>query len=152
MNVLKAQKELFNALIAGQRVAKFEFDENNVFLTPDGFHGFVIPYTQIQINLEKAVTQKALDIRSIVNEENLCKLTKEMLIGERPRRYFRKLKRGDTDIFFNEKFMQCFQNPKFYCKDRYGMIVVTEDISAKRNNEIVGVILPVRVRPEDYLD
>lgn len=145
MNVNKAQKEIFNAMLSGDNCRKFEIDEKNVFITPAGFHGFVIPYSQIQINLEKIPVFKGLDLQSVVKEENLCELTKEALILEYPRAYARKLKKGDEYIYFKEKYMSCFQNPRFYNANRHQMIVVTEDISATIQNKIVGVILPVRV-------
>lgn len=151
MNIIKAQKEIFNAMLAGENPRKYQFEETSVFITPDGFHGFVIPYSQIQINLEKIADFKGLDIRSVVTEENRCILTREMLLSEHPRKYLRKLKKGNQEIFFNEKYMQCFQNPKFYNADPHRLIVVTEDISATRKNEIVGIILPVRVTETDYL-
>lgn len=145
MNCNNAQKEIFNAMLKGEGCHKYELDEKNVFITPDGFHGYVIPYSQIQINLLKIPDCKDLNLQAIVTEENLCKLTKEALILEHPRVIARKLKRGDECIYFKEKFMSCFQNPKFYNKHPHQMIVVTEDISAMRKNEIVGVILPIRV-------
>lgn len=145
MNIYKAQKEIFNAMLSGERCGKYELDEKNVFITPCGFHGFVIPYSQIQINLAKIPDIKNLNIQSIVREENLCELTKEALILEHPRAYARKLKKGNEFIYFKEKLMSCFQNPKFYNAHPHQMIVVTEDISATKQNEIVGVILPIRV-------
>ena len=150
MNINKAQKEIFNAMLAGERVHKYQFNENSVFITPDGLHGFVFPYSEIQINLEKIVTCKNLNVQSVVTEENLCKLTKEAVICEHPRRYARKLTKGETSIYFNEKFVQCFQNPKFYNAHHHQMIVVTEDISVTRKNEIVGIIMPMRMNEVDF--
>lgn len=149
MNINKAQKIIFNELISGGKVRRFDFDEDNVFITPDGHHGFVLPYASIQVNLEKISTFKSIDLSSIVKEENLCHLTKELLLQEHPKAYLRKLKNGDRNIYFNSKYMECFQNPKFYNESKYGSIVVTEDISPTRLNRIVGVILPMRVE-ESY--
>lgn len=145
MNIIKAQKEIFNAMLSGERVRKFQVDETSVFITATGYNGYVIPYSLVQVNLAKIADFKALDLQSIVKEENLCKLTNEAMIGQFPRRILRKLKRGDESIYFDEKLASCFQNPKFYNADKLQMIVVTEDISATRQNEIVGVILPSRV-------
>lgn len=145
MNIIKAQKEIFNAMLSGGRCHKYELDEHNVFITPEGYNGYVIPYSQIQINLEKIPDCKNLDIQSVVCEENLCELTKEALILEHPREIARKLKRGNEFIYFKEKYMKCFQNPKFYNAHPHWIIVVTEDISANQKNCIVGAILPIRV-------
>lgn len=149
MNITKVQKIIFNELISGGRVRKFEVDKDNVFITPDGYRGFVLPYTSIQVNLDRIATFKSIDFSSVVKEENLCHLSKELVLQEHPKAYLRKLKRGDTNIYFNQKFMECFQNPKFYNESAIGMIVVTEDISANRKNQVVGIILPTRV-VEDY--
>lgn len=149
MNIYKAQKIIFNELISGGRVARFDFDENNVFITPDGTYGFVLPNSSIQLNLSKMKQFDAIDLTSIVKEENLCHLSRELLLQEHPKAYLRKLKNGDRNIYFNQKKMECFQNPKFYNEKNEGLIVVTEDISATRQNSIVGVILPVRIK-EDF--
>lgn len=148
MNIIKAQKEIFNAMLSGCNCHKYELDEKSVFITPEGYNGYVIPYSQIQINLEKIPDMKDLCLQSIVREDNLCELTKEALILEHPRGYARKLKKGNEYIYFKEKYLGCFQNPKFYNAHPCQIIVVTEDISATRKNEIVGVILPIRVADE----
>lgn len=148
MNIIKAQKEIFNAMLSGCNCHKYELDEKSVFITPEGYNGYVIPYSQIQINLEKIPDMKDLGLQSIVREDNLCELTKEALILEHPRGYARKLKKGNEYIYFKEKYLGCFQNPKFYNAHPRQIIVVTEDISATRKNEIVGVILPIYVADE----
>lgn len=145
MNIIKAQKEIFNAMLSGENCHKYELDEKSVFITPNGYLGYVIPYSQIQINLEKIPDMKDLCVQSVVKEENLCKLTKEAVILDHPRGYARKLIKGNECIYFKEKHMSCFQNPKFYNAHPHQMIVITEDISATRKNEIVGVILPMRI-------
>jgi len=145
MNINKAQNEIFRAMLSGKRVRKFEVDDTCVFITADGYNGYVIPYSQVQINLAKIADFKSIDLQSIVKEENLCKLTNEAVVANFPRRVFLKLKRGEESIFFDEKLASCFQNPKFYSAGKHQIIVVTEDISATRLNEIVGAVLPARV-------
>lgn len=154
MNINKAQREIFNAMLVGRNVHKYEFDENRVFITPSGYHGFVIPYSQAQINLDKIPTMKDIQLQSIVTEENLCKLSKEILLDERRGRktYLRKLKNEKFVAYFDEKLMQCFQNPKFYATSPRSSIVVTEDVSATRLNEIVGVILPMKVCDDEFAE
>lgn len=151
MNINKAQKIIFNELISGGIVGMYDFDESNVFITPDGTHGFVLPLNSIQLNIAKMKKITPLNLASVVKEENLCHLSKELLLQEHPKAYLRKLKNGDRNIYFNAKKMECFQNPKFYNEGNTSMIVVTEDISPIRQNSIVGVILPVRVVEEHYM-
>ena len=145
MNIIKAQKEIFNSMLAGANVRKFEFDEQSIFITPDGYHGYVIPYTQIQVNLEKIKSFNKIDFQSVVTEENLCELTNEARIVQFPKRICRKLRRGSETIYFDNKYLACFQNPKFYNANKHSAIVVTEDISATMQNKVVGVILPLRM-------
>ena len=151
MNINKAQKIIFNELISRGNVAMYDFDESNVFITPDGTYGFVLPLNSIQLNTAKMRKITPLNIASVVKEENLCHLSKELLLQEHPKAYLRKLKNGDRNIYFNSKKMECFQNPKFYNEGNTSIIVVTEDISPIRQNSIVGVILPVRVVEEQFM-
>lgn len=150
MNINKAQKEIFNAMLSGAHVRKFEIDSDSVFITPDGIYGYVFPQTSLQINISRIASVKDLDLGKVVRDENLCRLTKECVVNEFPKEFLRKLKRGDQNIYFNQKYLGCFQNPKFYSEGSYGMIVVTEDISPNRLNHIVGVIMPKRVNEESY--
>jgi hypothetical protein len=145
MNITKAQKIIFNALLSGNHVRRFEFDKDNVFITPDGYRGFVLPYSTLQVNIEKIQVFKNMDLASIVKDENLLQLTREILIQEHPKAYLRKLKNEERNVFLDQKYLECFQNPKFYQEDKNRMVVLTEDISAIRKNVIVGCILPVRV-------
>ena len=100
MNTTKAQKEIFNAMLKHNRVAKFEVDERRVFITPDGYHGFVIPLADIQVNLEKLKNMREIDLQAIVHEENLCKLSNECVLEERHGRkaYYRKLKNDKFNV------------------------------------------------------
>ena len=151
MNTIKAQKEIFNAMLKHNRVAKFEVDERSVFITPDGYHGFVIPLADIQVNLEKLKNMHKIDLQAIVHEKNLCKLSMECVRDERCGRneYYRKLKNDKFNVYISEKFLSCFQNPKFYATSSSSSVVVTEDITGKMLNQIVGLICPVRISEEE---
>lgn len=150
MNTIKAQKEIFNAMLKHNRVAKFEVDERSVFITPDGFHGFVFPLSNIQVNLEKLKYMNKIDLHAMVQEDNLCKLSMECVLDERHGRkeYLRKLKNDKFNVYIKEKFLSCFQNPKFYATSSSSSVVVVEDIS-KSLHEIVGLICPVRIFEEE---
>lgn len=144
MNFNKAQKDILNHLLNGDPVRKFEIDDDYVFITPNGYYGFVFPKVLLQVNIDRMPTFKSIDLAAVVNEENACVLTDECKILYRPYKgYARKLKRGDTEIFVNEKYLQWFQNPKFYCTAPNLMVVVTEGTSTSKN-AIVGLICPLR--------
>lgn len=150
MNITKAQKTIFNALLSGDHVRRFDFDKDNVFITPGGTHGFVLPYSTLQVNIDRIQEFKPLDLLSVVKEENRFRLTRELLLNEHPKAYLRKLTNGERNVFLNQKYMECFQNPRFYQEKPNYIVVVTEDISAARKNVIVGAILPVRVDENLY--
>ena len=92
-----------------------------------------------------------IDLQAIVREDNLCKLSMECVKDERPGRkeYIRKLKNDKFNVYISEKFLSCFQNPKFYATSSTSGVVVTENISATRQNEIVGLICSVRILEEE---
>lgn len=144
MNVIKAQKEIFQSMLKGNTVRKFKMNENEVFITPTGYHGFVIPYSSIQINLEKIRECAPLNFADVVAEENLFHMTNELLLVGFPKRYLRKLTNGTRDVYVNEKFLECFQNANFYNKEKYGFVVVTEKTQTEEN-KIVGSIMSYNV-------
>lgn len=144
MNINKVQKDIFNHLLNGDRVMKFDVDENNIFITPTGFYGFVIPNALLQVNPAKIPEMKQkLNLQSVVCEENLCTLTDECKIIFRPRKtYAIKLRRGEKNVFVNESFLQYFQNPKYYFSGKGTLVVVTEEMRTGQEN-IVGVVCPI---------
>lgn len=145
MNFNSAQKDIFNALLNGENVRKFDIDSDYTFITPTGFYGFVFPKVALFINTDRIQTSKAIDINSVVTQENECVLTDECKILYRScKGYARKLKRGETEIYINEKFLKWFQNPKFYCAATNNLVVITESTSANKN-AIVGAICPIRI-------
>ena len=149
MNIIKAQKTIFNALLSGKQVRRCEHDKDNVFITVDGIIAYVLPYSVLQVNLDRIKEMRnQIDTLSIVKEENIFRLTREMLIKEHPKELYRKLTNGDRNVFINQKYLEYFQNPKFYQKEKNQMVVVTEDISVTRKNVIVGIIMPVRVEED----
>lgn len=150
MNINKAQKDIFNHLLRGDCVMKFEFDENNVFITPTGYYGFVIANTLLQVNPARIPEMKQkLDIKNVVCEENICKLTDECKLIFHPRKtYAIKLTHGGENVFVNERFLQYFQNPKFYYNAKSKLLVLTEEVRTGQEN-IVGVICPMRVQEKE---
>lgn len=145
MNFNNAQKDILNHLLNGDTVRKFEIDENYVFITPNGFYGFVFPKVLLQVNIDRMPTLKAIDLTAAVNEENECVLTDECKVLYRPYKgYARKLKRQEKEIFVNEKYLKWFQNPKFYCTENNPYLVVVTESTSKSENAIVGLICSLR--------
>lgn len=147
MNINKAQKDIFNCLLKGERAGQFEVDENRIFITPNGFYGFVLPKVALQINVEKIQPMtKFIDFNSVLSTENAVELTDECKIVTRPiKKYAIKLKGNEKTVYVNEKYLQYYQNPHFYYDNN--LVVVTEK-TARDTETVVGVILPIRPKGE----
>jgi len=140
MNFLKAQKIVFDGLCKGLKQGRFDIDESHVFVSPDGYRGFIFPTVAVNFNLEKIKEIPSLSIKEIVKPEHEMSLTADMRIDDRHRKLYRRLKGLKKSTFVNESFLDCFQNPKFFqAEDRNSIIVVTEN----EVNEPVGVVLPI---------
>lgn len=147
MNYTKAQKICFDALCDGRRIARrFDLDEKRVFVTPDGYRGFIFPKVSCNFNLDKIVPFDGFPIEEFIKPENELSLTLDARLDDRGRSTFRRLKGNGKSVFVNSKFLECFQNPKFFQQEnKHSMIVVTES----KTNEPVGIILPIRANWDD---
>lgn len=147
MNYNKAQRIVFDSMCKNNRAARFMLDESNVFVTPDGYRGFIFPAASVCFNIEKIKEVEKLPIVETIKPENEMKMTDDLrLIDKRAGGMARRLKGNGKNVFVNVKFLECFQNPKFYQAEHWsGIIVVTESMSRTQTNIPVGIVLPVRV-------
>ena len=60
MNYIRAQKEIFNNLVNGDRVCGYWQDAESYFVTGDGFHGFIFPASTIAFDTAKVNEIKRL--------------------------------------------------------------------------------------------
>jgi len=151
MNYVKAQENIFKALIRGDRVYRFDLDEKSTFVTPDGFKGWVFPNDVLMINVEKIQEFKPLEIVSIIKPENKLDMTLEFrLASSHSKELLRKFTSDTKTVFVKEAFLAMFQNPSFYQElDKpIGHIVVTEEVRGV--TKPVGVVLPVRINAPDF--
>lgn len=158
MNFAKAQKEIVSELLKGSRsMGRFNLDENNMLISPDGYKGYIIPVSAIVFNLEKIKEIDPFPISDIIKEENELKLTPDLRIQDHYRvGMIRRLKGNGKNTYVNAKYLDCFQNPRFYQdKSNVGRIVVTEAVvigghgSQTRIDRPVGIIMPVRASWDD---
>lgn len=152
MNYIKAQKEIVTEILKGGRCGRFSIDENSVLVSPNGCMAYIIPLSSIVFNLEKTKEITAFPVREIVKSENELTLTQDIrLEAGFQKRMFRRLKGKGKNVFVNVKFLECFQNPKFYQEEnKLSIIVVTERTSSKDELGMpVGIILPVRSTWDD---
>ena len=150
MNYIKAQKDVFNKLVSGNRgMGRFSVDEHNILISPDGYMGYIFPLSSLVINIEKIKEMEPIPFKEIVKEENELKLTPDLRILDRSTTA-RRLKGKDKNTFVNIKFLEHFQNPRFFQEaSNLGLIVVTECFSAKDRDVPVGVIRPIRCSFDD---
>jgi len=140
MNYIKAQKEIFSELCNGRRIGRFNIDENNILVSPDGFKAYIFPVSTIAFSLEKIHEMNPFPIVELIKPENELKLTNDLRILDRSRTARRLKKQNGRSTFVNTKFLECFQNPSFYQEESSNLstIVVTE------HTYPVGIMLPIR--------
>lgn len=127
-------------------------DDHHVFVTPDGCKGFIFPVSTVAFSLDRIFDFNSFPIGEIVKPENELVLTNDLyLTKEFKARTLRRLKGKGKNVFVNIKFLDCFQNPKFYQENnKASIIVVTEKNrvgghgSQHFSENPVGIILPVR--------
>lgn len=152
MNYIKAQKEVFSELCSGRKLGRFNIDENNVLVSPDGFKAYIFPISTIAFSLEKIHEMTAFPIVELIKPENELKLTNDLRILDRRSTARRLKKQNGTSTFVNSKFLECFQAPKFFQgESNLTTIVVTESIrvDGKYTDMPVGIILPIRASWDD---
>ena len=148
MNYDKAQKEVFNALLRGDRVCGYKFDDDHFFVTADGYKGYIFPNNLIQFNTEKVNIINPFANMSEPIPENELKLTLEFRAEDHTKgKMYRRLKADGKNVYVNDKFLQCFQNARFYQKqdEPHGLITVTERLNPRGKDLPVGVVLPIKI-------
>lgn len=149
MNYIKAQQDVFKALINGLRVCCFDLDNEHTCITPDGFKAWIFPNDVLMVNVEKIQRFNPLEITPIIKPENKLELTLDLrMSGLRSKELLHKLKGGGKDVFVRETFLKYFQNANYYqALDKpVSHIVVTETV--KGNERPVGIVLPMRIYNE----
>lgn len=146
MNFTKAQNIVFKALCTNDRVHKFQPDDNHVCVTPDGMICFIFPVEIINFNVEKIRDMKHIPITEIVKPENRLTITDDLKLADFERRMCRRFKVNGRSVFIDQKFLECFQNAKFYQDRDHDLtpVIVTEDLSAARKDIPVGIVCPTR--------
>lgn len=150
MHYIKAQQDIFKTLVNGNRVCRFDVDEQHTFITNDGFKGWIFPNEILMVNVEKIPTFKPLEITSIIRPENKLEITLDFKLPTASSKdLLRKLKSCTKHVFLRESFLKYFQNACYYQElDKpLGHVVVTEIVRGV--DHPVGIILPVRTNYED---
>jgi hypothetical protein len=144
MKLNKIYKLIFDEIIkpkAYQR--KFDLDEDNVFISPDGYYGFVISKKEIPFNLEMIKnTMGKIDLLSVVKPENLLRKTKH-LVKLDLRGLANVFCNSDRKVYINSKYLSFYEDyAEFYQEKDLSLCVVVE------NGLIVGAVCPMRYNEE----
>lgn len=147
MNYIKAQKEIFNRLSGGERVCYFPVGNEKIFVTPDGFKGWIFPIDVVAFNCNKLQEMKVIEIDNAIKPENKLEMTNDLKrarIGKNDM-FCVRLKAPGKNVFVNMKYLEAFQNPAFYQEreEKLKRIVVTER-NHKNEETPVAIVLPVR--------
>lgn len=144
MNFIKAQKEIFNNIVSGDRVCGYWIDDDRFFVTGDAFHGFVFPKETIAFDVKKVNgIKKVLDLEDIKPENECVETNNFKLVCGKMMRLFNH--RSGRPVFVNVNFLKHFQNAKYYQPDENKAVWVVEEIRGK--SFPVGVVLPIRYSP-----
>ena len=149
MNTVKAQREVFNALIKGSP-AKTAVDEHRTFVTLDGYRGFVFNNSEICFNAERIADMPQLDCFDCVKDENL--LTRTNILVENPsggRSYILRCftRPEGTKVYARDSWFDIFENYKVYCRAPISPLVIVEQIG-RGEACISGVVMPTRCKDE----
>ena len=151
MNYTKAQNIVFKAICNGNKIARFQVDEDYVLVTPDGFVGFIFPIRSINFNLEKIPNCNRLAVEEIVCPENELFMTDDLKRSSFRKGLYARLKGDCKNVFVDTKLIECFQNPRFFQEKNNpkGTITVTEAISAQKETLPVGLVCPATISGTD---
>ena len=145
MKTNKIYKLIFGEIIKPKEIQrKFEVDDDNVFITPNGFFGFVLCKKGMPFNLEMIRTeQNKLDLSSVIKPENLLRKTNHFVMIER-HGLINIFSGNDRKVYINTKYLSFFEDyAEFYQEKDLSLVVVVE------YGEIVGAIMPLRHSEED---
>lgn len=140
MKINKIYKLIFGEIIKPKEYQKqMKVDDEHILITPNGYYGFVFNKKSLPFNLEmiKEATI-TLDLFSVIKPENLCKLTKCLVVDSKLG-FLNILKNGGRKIYVNSKYLGYFESyTEFYQEKDLSLIVAVEC------GQIVGCIMPIR--------
>lgn len=140
----KIQGYMLKSLLTDpERACYWEYEENSVAVTWNGFQIYVLPKKDICFALDKCGRFGKLGaLLTMVADDN--ELTPTDTLKQLGKGYGRKLKAKDFDIWVNDKHLKDFGEVKYYAFNSLGRILVTDT----ETDEIIGCILPVKVEGE----
>lgn len=146
MKIEKIYKHIFGEIIKPKKhlqQVQTDIDDNSVFITIDGFFGFVLGKKDLPFNIDKISQHKTpLNLSHIVKPENLFKLTNNFIYVNR-HGLINVLKNDNRKIYIKKEYLNFFdEHASFYQEKDFGIVIVVEC------GFIVGAICPFRINEE----
>lgn len=150
MNYAKAQKEVVAELLKGNvNMRWFRVDENSVSVVIDGYRAHIFPVVSIVFSVDKIREMTKLPVSEVVKDENELFVTKDLRVMDSTRKTIAiRLKGSGRNVFVNTRYLECYQNPRFYQGEANDPVIVTERVRGT-NNIPVGIVLPYRCAWDD---
>lgn len=149
MNYLKVEQEILKALCKGKKVSYYSTG-NSVFVTTDGFVGWMIPREALHLDLQTGAMPR-VDLHLERARVSGCELqgTDQYRHGGTARRYLRGGDPSD-EVYIDQSLLKCFEAPTFYQGERpTGPITIVEHDLVDGHPFIAGCVMPIRVKDED---
>lgn len=153
MNIPKIQQEILKALLVDPNHVKCTgFGEGDVLITVDHSVSWVLKESWLRLNLDG--TQNFIffhpHVDNVIHPDNVLKATDEYRLGGCARRYLRTdaMLEGE-DVYVDTAKLKYFDSPTLYQDPNYPFLFVTEDLYHNGEAVVVGIVVPVKVDPED---
>lgn len=145
MNYIKAQKQIFDNIVHGDRVCGYWIDDDRFFVTGDAIHGFIFPKEIIAFDVKRVNEIKPLfNFDDAIPENEVRETNNFKLVNKKMMRCF--VHNTRKPILINTQYLKHFQNAKFFQPEDNKAVLVFEEIRGKRFP--VGVVLPIRYSGE----
>lgn len=145
MKINKVYELIFKEIIKPKEYQrKFDIDSDYIFITPNGYYGFVLCKKEIPFNLEMIKNANStIDILSVVKPENILRRTK-MFVKDVRNGLVSIFKSNERKVYLNAKYLSFFEDyAEFYQEKDNSLCAVVE------NGQVVGAICPMRWKEED---
>lgn len=135
----KVQGYMFKSLLKDPNGAGyFEYDDNSVAVTWNGFQLYILPKEEICFSLDKC--------KKISESDNLLTMTaddKELeftnMLEQSGKKYYRKLKHGEIVIQVNDAYLKIFDKARFYARSQLERVLVTD-----MEKRVIGCVMPIK--------
>ena len=159
MNYRIANNEVCKALIDRENVRGYDIDDNTVFVTADGFCGFIIPKKEIVYDYTKVRQMKKLfDVSEYIKPENEIKPTYNYF--KAGKEYCRRFDGKDYYVFVQDKFLKKLEKdiPYYYFQNveegkdmrKQSVVAAVKEYTGDNEYRYVPVMILLPINILDY--